>query len=56
MSFSSINYEFCQIALSTVNSQLVIGSNNQFHNILRLFDVLPNFPITASETMCDNYL
>ena len=24
---------------------------NQFHNILRLFDVLPNFPFTASETM-----
>ena len=24
---------------------------NQFQNILRLFDVLPNFPFTASETM-----
>ena len=24
---------------------------NQFHNILRLFDVLPNFPFTTSETM-----
>ena len=31
-------------------------SYNQFHNILRLFDVLPNFPFTTSETMCDNYL
>ena len=29
---------------------------NQFHNILRLFDVLPNFPFTPSETMCDYYL
>ena len=30
---------------------------NQFHNILRLFDILPNFPFfTASETMCDYYL
>ena len=29
---------------------------NQFHNILRLFDVLPNFPFTASKTMCDYYL
>ena len=24
---------------------------NQFHNTLKLFDVLPNFPFTASETM-----
>ena len=29
---------------------------NHFHNILRLFDVLPNFPFTASETMRDYYL
>ena len=29
---------------------------NQFHNILRLFDVLPNFPFTLSETMGDYYL
>ena len=27
---------------------------NQFRNILRLFDVLPNFPFSASETM-DGY-
>ena len=31
-------------------------SDNHFHNILRLFDVLPNFPFTASETMRDFYL
>ena len=24
---------------------------NHLHNILRLFDVLPNFPFTTSETM-----
>ena len=29
---------------------------NQFHNILRIFDVLPNFSFTTSETMCDYYL
>ena len=29
---------------------------NQFHNILRLFDVLLNFPFTTSETMADCYL
>ena len=29
---------------------------NYFQNILRLFDVLSNFPFTASETMRDYYL
>ena len=29
---------------------------NLFHNILRLFDVLPNFPFTTSETMANYYL
>ena len=29
---------------------------NHSHNILRLFDVLPNFPFTKSETMDDYYL
>ena len=29
---------------------------NHFHNILRLFNVLPNFPFTTSETMDDYYL
>ena len=29
---------------------------SQFHNILRLLDVLPNFPFTTSETMRDYYL
>ena len=28
----------------------------QFHNILKLFDVLPNFPFTTCEMMCDYYL
>ena len=31
-------------------------TSNHFHNILRLFNVLPNFPITTSETMGDYYL
>ena len=26
------------------------------HNVLRLFNVLPNFPFTASETMGNYYL
>ena len=29
---------------------------NQFHNIFRLFNVLPNFPFTRNETMSDHYL
>ena len=31
-------------------------SCNQVYNILRLFDVLPNFPFTTSEAMGDYYL
>ena len=31
-------------------------SYNQFHNILRLFNALPNFPLDTSETMGDYYL
>ena len=31
-------------------------SDNQFHNVLRHFGVLPIFPFTTSETMCDYYL
>ena len=30
--------------------------HNQFPNMLRLFDVLANFPFTTSETMHDYYL
>ena len=33
----------------------VLKSCNHFHNILRLFDVLPNFPFPTSETMGDYY-
>ena len=29
---------------------------NHFHNILRLFDVLPNLPFNACETMGDYFL
>ena len=31
-------------------------ADNNFYSILRLFDVLPNFPFTTSETMRDYYL
>ena len=32
------------------------NSYNHFHNILRLFDILTNFPFITSETMRDCYL
>ena len=38
---------------SIFRTQLVIY--NQFHNILRLFDVLPNFPFITGDTMRDYY-
>ena len=41
---------------SFVNVRFNLEHCNQFHNILRLFDVLPNFPFTTSETMGDYYL
>ena len=41
------------IANSTKSSHVLNNTYNQFHNILRLFNVLPNFPFTTSETMCD---
>ena len=35
---------------------LFVHTHNQFQNILRLYNVLPNFPFTGSETMCNYYL
>ena len=31
-------------------------SDNQVHNIVRLFNVLPNFPFSTSGTISDYYL
>ena len=31
-------------------------THNHFHNIFRVFDVLPSFPFTTSERMWENYL
>ena len=31
-------------------------ADNQFYNILTLFDILPNFPSTTFQIMCDYYL
>ena len=38
------------------NIKKATGIYNHFYNIMRLFDDLPNFPFTTSETMCDYYL
>ena len=49
----------CCISLSKSKSFLwerIDPTYNQFHNILRLSNVLPNFPFTTSETMGDYYL
>ena len=35
---------------------LVTRAYNHFHNILKVFDVLPNFLFATSETMRDYYL
>ena len=40
----------------TVIKKATLRGCNHFHNILRLFDVLPDFPFTTSETMDDYYL
>ena len=37
-------------------SNNILITHNQFHNNLRLCDVLPNFPFTTSETMANYYL
>ena len=36
--------------------RLNLESHNHFHNIFRVFDVLPSFPFTTSERMWENYL
>ena len=46
------NFYGCELSSQESKFQ----SYNDFHNILRLFGVLPNFPFTTSETMCDYYL
>ena len=47
------------LAIVAVNRDMKSKRNfahNHFHNILRVFDVLPNLAFTTSETMCDYYL
>ena len=45
-----------QFLLKQFRKELIFISYNHFLNILRLFDALPNFLLTASETMGDYYL
>ena len=49
-SFDMHKYKFKVIANSLQSSY------NRFHNILRLFDILPTFLFTPSETMFPNDL
>ena len=44
------------LTIKVVNKDIKAKENfadNHGHNILRLFDVLPNFLFTTSETKCD---
>ena len=43
---------FADIARTTASTSKYIYYNH-LHNILRLFNVLPNFPLTTGETMRD---
>ena len=56
-----VDFGVAQSVADTTNScrapvHSAIESYNHFHNILILFDDLPNFPFTASETMRNYYL
>ena len=51
----SLIAEFFQFSVKIIKS-FVLSSYNHFHKILRLFDVLPNFSFTTSETMQNYYL
>ena len=45
-----------ECTLETVRVDYVGGTYNHFGNILRFFDVLPNFPFATSDTMRSYYL
>ena len=55
-------YKFVELLIPTFNLLATCSTAalkppyNQFHNILRLFDVLPKFSFTTSETIRDYYL
>ena len=49
--FSCSFRQFCQTVTPPVDHSW--ETYNDFHNILRLFDVLPSFPFTTSETKHD---
>ena len=49
----TLNIKIDHIPTSTRLMVTTLGKLNHGHNILRLFDVLPNFPFTTSETKRD---
>ena len=60
--FNVFSYMILQFRLNSLKNFKTILDHfknrgyNQFHIILRLFDVLPNFPFITSETMGNYYL
>ena len=53
---SGFEHGILRLEPSDLTIRPLLQIHNQFHNSLRLFDVLPNFPFTTSETMGDYYL
>ena len=49
----TLNIKIDHIPTSIRLMATALGKLNHGHNILRLFDVLPNFPFTTSETKRD---
>ena len=54
--FQSYEYPWKPNFSNHIKFILKTSNYDQFHNILRLFNVLPNFPFTSSEKMRDYYL
>ena len=53
---TEIQSKIIDIKTYFVIKQIFLHCYNRFHNILGLFDILPNFSFTTSETMCYYYL
>ena len=53
-SFFTSQFNYC--SSTCMCHSRIMNNNNHFHNILRLFDVLPNFAFKTGRTMRDYYL
>ena len=53
---TSMTHSVLMLVVYYAASHCAFKLTNNFHTILRHFDVLPNFPFTTSETMDDYHL